>query len=124
MWEHLNTVHKIYREEAAPKPTKTKQQKLDLFVRKTKMTLVERCVRFLVIDDIPFEKLATSDNFREVLTEIYPNLPKSPTSFRKMLYDFAADKKNFIKLVLKHLLESGVKLCVSFDEWVSMARRR
>lgn len=79
-------------------------------------------IRFMVIEDIPFEKLS-SPSFRCLLSEIYNDVSKSPNTFKTMFINYSIKRRDVVKSIIQCLIKKKVKFYVSFDECVSVARK-
>jgi len=125
LWSHLKDKHEIVKSETQSRSdliNLNNQNNLNNFVIK-RMSLEERCVRMMVLEDLPFKKMA-GESIRGLLLDVYNGVPKSPTTFRSMMIDYAIRRKSVVKAIIGDLISKEIKFCVSFDEWVSVANRR
>lgn len=123
MWDHLKR-HNIHNTNRDPKEDGTKSNRgLDSFVFK-KVNFEIRVVKLIVLDNIPFLKLS-GDTFRTWFAESYNrHIPTSPNTYRSIMMNHANLVKENLRKIIEFMLSNGDKLCISFDEWSSLARRR
>lgn len=121
MWSHLSKEHQINQEKKEIKDN-NQQASMSKFVRK-KLTIEERVVRLITIENVPFSKLSTQ-TFREMFLDIYNDVPKSPNTFKSIMLNYSDKIKSEYREKIRDLIGKDVSFCASFDEWTSNALRR
>lgn len=80
--------------------------------------------RMVSLDGLSFRVFTTSRDLRNALKPDGYEVPKSPTTIRNIVMEFAEKTRNQEKTVINQLVQKCDRFCISHDEWLSMKTRR
>lgn len=81
--------------------------------------------RLVAKDLLPFSKICTSYDLRDLLkSKGHQNIPRSPNTVRKIVLDYAKKSRKEVAEELAVLKSKGVKFNITLDEWSSKRNRK
>lgn len=123
--KHLATHNIDINAEVNPQSTIVSQPSiLDHFsiVKEDSMSAV--LARMISRDGIPFSTFTNSPDMRKLFKKSGFELPSSPNSIRKCVFDHAKDIKKKVMSEMQEALSKCEKLTLTFDEWSSLSNRK
>ena len=103
---------------------KTKTVITDYFKKQRDNTLPAVLSRLVALDGLPFSLFITSSELRMCLEARGFEVPKSATTIRNMVVDYANALQKIVKCELTLLRSQGIRFSLTFDEWSSIRNRR
>ncbi len=125
---HLNNIHNIVKERGEQKAEGQRvQQSLitKVFAKKNKISIEMAVCKLACVDRITFSAIASSEEIQLGLAaRSFDNIPKTRKAVKKMVMDFAKEKKQETKEELLSLLAKGQRFSLTLDEVTSTRNRR
>lgn len=80
--------------------------------------------RLVAKDGLPFEKICTSYDLRNLLISKGHVVPKSPSTVSAIVMKFGNDARNEIKIEIVSRTREGARFSLTLDEWTSIRNHR
>lgn len=131
---HLKSIHNINvvkrKVHSSEKPSDLEKKKeankiTNFFKKVVDMGLPAVISRLVAKDFLPFSKICTSYDLRELLkSKGYQDIPRSPNTVRKIVLEYAQKSRLEVIEELAALKKKGEKFSITLDEWSSKRNRK